>query len=74
MKKVFKLTDLCCASCASEIERAVAKTKGVSACTLNFMTQKMSVEYEEAREEDVLKCVAKIVRRVEPDCELIELP
>ena len=74
MKKVFKLTDLCCANCAAEIERDVQKAKGVVAGTVNFITQKMTLEIDDkADAADVVKRVAKIVRRVEPDCDMIEV-
>ena len=74
MKKVFKLTDLCCANCAAEIERDVQKAKGVVVGTVNFITQKMTLEIDDkADAADVVKRVAKIVRRVEPDCDMIEV-
>ena len=74
MKKVFKLTDLCCANCAAEIERDVAKAKGVASCAINFMMQKMTLEIEEGADvAAVLKKVGKLVRRVEPDCDMIEV-
>lgn len=74
MKKVFKLTDLCCANCAAEIERDVRKAKGVTAAAVNFITQKMTLEIDDGADAaDILKKVAKIVRRVEPDCDMIEV-
>ena len=74
MKKVYKLTDLCCASCAAEIERGVAKVDGVSACNVNFIMQKMTLELaENADIAPVLKKVGKVVRKVEPDCDMVEL-
>ena len=74
MKKVYKLTDLCCASCAAEIERGVAKVDGVSACNVNFIMQKMTLEIAEGADEaKVIKAVCKAVRRVEPDCDLVEV-
>ena len=74
MKKVYKLTDLCCANCAAEIERDVQKAKGVAAATMNFLAQKLILEIEEGADaEAVIKKVAKLVRRVEPDCEMIEV-
>ena len=73
MKKVYKLTDLCCANCAAEIERDIAKAKGIASCSVNFLTQKLFLEIEESADaESVLKKVVKIVRRVEPDCDMIE--
>lgn len=74
MKKVYKLTDLCCANCAAEIERDIAKIKGVVLSNVNFMMQKLILEIEEGADADkVLKQVAKAVRRVEPDCDLVEV-
>ena len=74
MKKVFKLTDLCCANCAAEIERDVQKAKGVSAASVNFIAQKLILEIDDREDvADVLKKVAKIVRRVEPDCDMVEV-
>lgn len=73
MKKVYELTDLCCASCAAEIERDVKKLEGVAACNVNFIMQKMTLEISEGADEKiVVKAVTKAVRRVEPDCELVE--
>ena len=74
MKKVYKLTDLCCANCAAEIERDVQKAKGVSSATVNFIAQKMILEIEDGADaEAVVKKVGKLVRRVEPDCDMVEL-
>ena len=73
MKKVYELTDLCCASCAAEIERDVKKIEGISACSVNFIMQKMTIEIQEGADAPVvIKAVTKAVRRVEPDCELVE--
>ena len=72
MKKIYKLTDLCCANCAAEIERDVAKIEGVILCNVNFIMQKMTLEIAEEGA-DVLKKVEKAVRRVEPDCDLVEV-
>ena len=74
MKKNYQLTDLCCASCAAEIERDIAKLEGISLCNVNFVMQKLTLEIaEDANADKLLKKIAKIVRRVEPDCEMIEL-
>lgn len=74
MKKVYELTDLCCAACAAEIERDINKVPGVASCNVNFIMQKMTVDYEEgANYGSVLKSVTKTVRRVEPDCDVVEV-
>ncbi|MBO7390100.1 MAG: heavy-metal-associated domain-containing protein [Clostridia bacterium] len=74
MKKVYEMTDLCCASCAAEIERDVRKIEGVSLCNVNFIMQKMTLEIAEGADAPhVVKAVTKAVRRVEPDCDLVEV-
>ena len=74
MKKSYQLTDLCCASCAAEIERDIAKLEGISFCSVNFLMQKLSLEIADGADADkLLKKVAKVVRRIEPDCDMIEL-
>ncbi len=69
MKKTYKI-EVDCANCANLMENAACKTDGVSAATVNFMTQKMIVEFEEGKEGTVMKDVLKACKKVEPDCEI----
>ena len=72
MKKTYKLRDLDCANCAVKMENAIGKLPEVSSVTVSFMTQKMTVEYADGLEEaEALKQIRKIIRRVEPDCEVL---
>ncbi len=72
MKKTYKLRDLDCANCAVKMENAIGKLPEVSSVTVSFMTQKMTVEYADGVEEaEALKQIRKIIRRVEPDCEVL---
>ena len=72
MKKTYKLRDLDCANCAVKMENAIGKLPEVSPVTVSFMTQKMTVEYADGVEEaEALKQIRKIIRRVEPDCEVL---
>jgi hypothetical protein len=53
------------------MEDATKKTEGVAGCTVNFMTQKMIVEFAEgADEKAVMKQVLKNCKKVEDDCEI----
>jgi copper chaperone CopZ len=61
------LAGLCCANCASKIERAVSKVDGVSSASINFMTTKMTIEGEESKFSDIVKEAERIVKRIEPD-------
>jgi cation transport ATPase len=53
------------------MEDAARKTAGVQSATVNFMTQKMIVEFEEGKEPGtVMKEVLDACKKVEPDCEI----
>ncbi|MDD3368905.1 MAG: cation transporter [Lachnospiraceae bacterium] len=70
MKKTYKI-DVDCANCASKMEEAAKKTEGVIDATVNFMTLKMSVEFEEGKEpKEVMQAVLKNCKKVEDDCEI----
>lgn len=70
MKKTYKI-EVDCANCANLMEDAARKTGGVKAATVNFMTQKMIVEFEDGQEQKaVMKNVLKACKKVEPDCEI----
>lgn len=68
MKKKFKLTDLDCANCAAKMEEAIKKLDGVTDATVSFMTQKLSIDADESRFDDIMKEVVEVCRKVEPDC------
>ncbi len=70
MKKTYKI-EVDCANCANKMEEATKKVDGVKDANVNFMTQKMTIEFNEGQEEDaVMKAVVKACRKVEDDCEI----
>ncbi|MDE7342384.1 MAG: cation transporter [Lachnospiraceae bacterium] len=70
MKKTYNI-EVDCANCANLMEEAARKTPGVASATVNFMTLKMTVEFEEGQEpKQVMKAVLKACKKVEPDCEI----
>ncbi len=70
MKKTYKI-EVDCANCARKMEEATKKVEGVADATVSFMTQKMSVEFEEGAEEKaVMAKVVKACKKVEDDCEI----
>ena len=71
MKKVFQLEDLDCANCAAKMERAIAKIDGVTSATVSFMTQRLTVEADDARFDDIMKEIVKTCKKVEPDCQIV---
>lgn len=70
MKKTYKI-EVDCANCANLMEDAARKTSGVASAAVNFMAQKMIVEFEDGQDaKEVMQNVLKACKKVEPDCEI----
>ena len=70
MKKQYKI-EVDCVNCANKMEEAAKKTAGVKDATVNFMTLKMSVEFEEGQDpKTVMKAVLANCKKVEEECEI----
>ena len=70
MKKTYKI-DVDCANCANKMEDAAKHTAGVKDATVNFMTLKMNVEFEEGQDvKVVMEEVRSNCKKVEEDCEV----
>ena len=70
MRKTYRI-EVDCANCANLMEAAARKIEGVAGATVNFMTQKMIVEFAEGHEPAaVMQNVRSACRKVEPDCEI----
>ena len=70
MKKSYKI-EVDCANCANKMEQAARRTPGVKDATVNFMTLKMIVEFEDGSEpKAVMEAVRKNCKKVEDDCEI----
>ena len=70
MKKSYKI-EVDCANCANLMETETKKVAGVADATVNFMTQKMSVQFTEGADvKAVMQEVLKACKKVEPDCEI----
>ena len=68
MKKVIALQDLDCANCAAKMENGIKKIDGVNSASISFMTQKMVLDIDDTRADQILKEVKAICKRIEPDC------
>lgn len=68
MKKKFKLTDLDCANCAAKMEDTIKKLDGVNDASVSFMMQKMMIDADDARFDEIMKEVVEVCKKVEPDC------
>ncbi len=68
MKKTYKLIDLDCANCAAKMEEAIKKLPNVTSASVNFLSQKMTLEAPDDAFDEVLKQALECIKKVEPDC------
>jgi len=73
MKSRFKIKGLDCANCAAELERAIQKIEEIESCSINFITEKMELEYEETKKDEVIEKVRKVIKKEEPDVTIEEV-
>ena len=65
MKKTYKI-EADCANCANLMENAARKTPGVSSAVVNFMTQKITVEFAEGTD------YKKVMQEVRGNCKKVD--
>lgn len=71
MKKKFKMQDLDCANCAAKMEKAIGKIDGVNEVSISFMAQRMSIDADEERFDEIMQQAQKAVRMIEPDTSIL---
>ena len=71
MKKTFKLIDLDCANCAAKMEDAIKKLDGVNDASVSFLSQKLTIDAEDDKFDEIVKQAVKVCKKVEPDCEVV---
>lgn len=69
----FKISGLDCANCAAELERAIQKVDGIESANINFMAQRMTLEFDESKKEEVMEKVKKVIKKEEPDVTIEEV-
>lgn len=67
MRKTFKLEDLECANCAAKMEDGIKKIQGVRDARVNFMSQKLVIDADDAQFEDILDEASRVCAKFEPD-------
>ena len=71
MKKTFSMENLDCANCAAKMEKGIRKIDGVKGVTVSFFAQKMVLEADDARWDEIVEAACAVVRRVDSDCRVI---
>ena len=56
---------------AGELQDELSKLEGVKSVSVNFMTQKLTLEADDAEFDEVLERVVDFTADAEPDCEII---
>lgn len=68
MKKTFSLENLDCANCAAKMEKAISKIDGVQSATVSFFAQKLVLEADDNRWDEIVDEVCRAVKHVDADC------
>lgn len=71
MKRTFKLEDLDCANCAAKMETAINKLDAVEHATINFMSQRLTIEAADDKFEEVIEQAQKAIRKIERGCKIV---
>ncbi len=70
MKKTYKI-DVDCANCANKMEEAANNTTGVKSANVNFMTLKMTVDYEDNQDiKSIIQEIRDKCKRIDDECEV----
>ena len=71
MKKTYAI-EVDCANCAAKIEAAIQAIDGITAANVNFLTQKMTLEFAEGADAAaLLRTILKTARKIEPDFSIL---
>ncbi|MDO4542246.1 MAG: cation transporter [Bacillota bacterium] len=68
MKKSYKMENLDCANCAAKMEAKIKKISGVDDANISFMLQKLTIEGDGDKWDDIMSEAAKVCKKVESDC------
>lgn len=71
MKRTFKLQDLDCANCAAKMEAGIKKLSGVNDAKVSFMSQRLTIDADDAIFDSVVDEAQKICKKIEPDCTIV---
>ena len=71
MKKRYKMENLDCANCAAKMENGIKKLEGVVDASISFMTQRLTIEMDDARAEEIMIEANKICQKVDSECHIL---
>ena len=71
MKKKFKMEELDCANCAAKMEALIKKIPGVRDASMNYMTQKLTLDADDERFDEILAEAQKCCDKVDRGCRIL---
>ncbi len=71
MKKKFKMENLECANCAAKMEDLIKKIPGVNDASVSFLSQKLTLDADEDKLDEILAKAQKACSKIESDCKII---
>ena len=71
MKKAFKVKGIDCPNCAAKLEKNLNKIEGITKATVNFTTEKMTIEADDDKFEALLEEAVALMKKLEPDWEVV---
>ncbi|MBO5178734.1 MAG: cation transporter [Clostridia bacterium] len=73
MKIKFKIKGLDCANCAAEMEREIQALEGIESASLSFMSERLEIECDEARKDEIVEKMKKLIKDEEPEVTVEEI-
>lgn len=67
MKKRYNLSDVDCANCAAKMEEQISKLPGVNSVSISFMAQKLTLDADEDKLDEILKQAEKIIKSIDEE-------
>ena len=67
MKKRYNLSDVDCANCAAKMEEQISKSPGVNSASISFMAQKLTLDADEDKLDEILKQAEKIIKSIDEE-------
>ena len=71
MNKKYTIKNIDCGHCAEKIESKINDLSSVNNCQINFLSQKITLDIDDDKVESAMVEINKIVKKVEPDCEIV---
>ena len=67
MKMKFKIKGIDCANCAAKMEEQISKLPGVNSASISFMAQKLTLDADEDKLDEILKQAEKIIKSIDEE-------